>query len=804
MKLVRVILDIKSNALSSPFTYAICNDGNYQNGKFNLLRKEYLDKFSKDSFRKCSYDVEIGCIVIVPFGKQFRSAYVVEILDDSGFSEEINFSKLKPIVFAVTKPLFNKENIKFAKFISKKYMASFASCINLFIPSGISVKTIKNDQKWHVNVKKIAEVEDRFIVKGNNFDSYKPRDNAVKQKLILNVLKNGNIKEQELRNEFGSVTQAVKSLKNAGAIDVLSKRKIRSNFEKFSYSNDSKSDFCLTEGQKIALECINYSIDNSRNDIYVLDGVTGSGKTEVYLQAISNVINQGKNACVLVPEISLTPQTVARFRARLGDQIAVLHSKMSTGERYDQWCRINSGDAKLVIGARSALFSPLQNIGLIVIDEEHESTYKQDNVPRYHARDCAIWLSKQSSCTVILGSATPSLESLNNCKLLDNWKRLVLPERTNKKPLPKIELVDMGQEFKGGSKSLFSHKLAASITQELSCGNKVVLFHNRRGFANYMFCRSCGFTPECPNCSTALTYHQKIKVDGFVNGYPTKVTKEMLVCHHCGHMEQVYVKCPKCNSPYIAKYGAGTQSVEDQLQTLITDLPNSNEINIVRMDADTTRKKFGHQECLEAFAKPGPAVLLGTQMIAKGLDFDDVTLVGAILIDTSLSFPDFRASEKTFNLILQVAGRAGRANLPGKVIIQSYTPETDCIKYAASYNREAFHTTELMKRKLLKFPPYNKLVNIIVSSWDEALVIEESEKIYNKLFDMISCMKNLHIELSKPTACVLSKVRKKYRYHIILKYTTDYDIEFLRDFILKYKKPGNLNILVDVDPASML
>lgn len=459
-----------------------------------------------------------------------------------------------------------------------------------------------------------------------------------------------------------------------------------------------------------------------------MDGVTGSGKTEVYLRAIANVLEKGKNAIVLVPEISLTPQTVSRFYSRFGNNIAVMHSKISVSERANQINKIRNGEVRLVIGARSAIFCPLDNIGLIVIDEEHENSYKQDKTPRYKTIDCAEYLAKQNGAVLVLGSATPSLESIYNCQTKEDWHKIELPQRTNNAHMPKIDIVDMGLEFKSGSKNLFSKLLENSICQELKAGHKVLLFHNRRGFANYMFCRLCGYTPKCPNCSTTLTYHQKLLVDG--------IPKQMLFCHHCGHLEHVPITCPKCNSPYIAKYGAGTQSVEEQLEALIAE----NEIadaRVVRMDGDTTNQALGHQKCLEEFAKPGPAILLGTQMIAKGLDFDDVTLVGVVLIDTNLSLPDFRCAERTFDLILQVAGRAGRASLPGRVIVQTYNPQESSIVYAANYEKHKFIEHELAKRKLMNYPPYSSLVNFIISGAKEENVVEYSKQVQTSLENYI-------------------------------------------------------------------
>ncbi len=372
---------------------------------------------------------------------------------------------------------------------------------------------------------------------------------------------------------------------------------------------------------------------------------------------------------MLVPEISLTPQTVARFRGRFGDTVAVMHSRMSAGERYDQWDFIRSGAARVVVGARSALFTPLANLGLIVIDEEHEGSYKQDSAPRYHARDVAVWMARRAGAAVVLGSATPSIEALHACAKNPSGIRWSLPERANGKPLPEVQVVDMAKEFSGGSRSMFALPLARALAEELAAGRKAVLLLNQRGFAKFLLCRECGFVPECPSCSTSLTYHER---------------GNFLICHHCGYRIPTPPVCPECGSPYLKKFGAGTQRVEAELRVLFDEMPGVGPgVPIVRMDADTTSGKGAHQRLLEEFAAADAAVLLGTQMIAKGLDFEDVTLVGVINADTMLKLPDYRASERTFDLVEQVAGRAGRAELPGRVLVQTYEADAPAIRAAA-------------------------------------------------------------------------------------------------------------------------
>lgn len=383
------------------------------------------------------------------------------------------------------------------------------------------------------------------------------------------------------------------------------------------------------------------------------------------------------------------------------------------------------------------------------------------------------------------------MEALYYCKNKKTWHLISLPERTNGKPLPQIEIVDMGMEFKSGRKNIFSYSLTKNIIKELSDGNKILLFHNRRGFSNYMFCRTCGYTPTCSNCSTTMTYHRNLSID--------KSTQE-LRCHHCGSKEQVPVKCPECGSPYIAKYGAGTQNVEDSLKALLSENDLGN-VPVIRMDADTTKNTGGHRKCLDEFSKSGPAVLLGTQMIAKGLDFDNVTLVGIILVDTNLSLPDFRSSERTFNMILQVAGRAGRGEKPGKVIVQTYTPDSEAIELASIYDKKTFMSIESQKRKLLHFPPFYQLANIVSLSTDEDTASKYSKKIQDLLEENL----NNNVNIMPSTSCVIEKIRNQYRFHVVLKAPLNFNMsKFIETTLKSLKKTTKVKVLIDIDPINLM
>ncbi|WP_165054451.1 primosomal protein N', partial [Adlercreutzia sp. ZJ305] len=547
----------------------------------------------------------------------------------------------------------------------------------------------------------------------------------------------------------------------------------------------------LTAGQASALRAVEDARAAARGEVVLVDGVTGSGKTEVYLQAIEAVLREGRNAIVLVPEISLTPQTVARFRGRFGDAVAVMHSRMSQGERFDQWDFIRSGQARVVVGARSALFTPLADVGLIVIDEEHEGSYKQDSAPRYVARDVAAWMVRRSGGALVLGSATPSIEALHAAATDERWTQVSLPERANGRPLPAVEVIDMAAEFHAGSRSMFSRRLAQALSDELRAGRKAVLLLNQRGFAKFLLCRDCGFVPECPSCSTSLTYHEQ---------------GAKLVCHHCGYAVPAPPACPACKSPYLKKFGAGTQRVEAELRALLDDAPGVGPgVPIIRMDADTTRAKGAHQRLLDQFAGAGAAVLLGTQMIAKGLDFDDVTLVGVINADTQLHLPDYRAGERTFALIEQVAGRAGRAELPGRVLVQTYEASSVAIRAAATYDRALFLRAELPKRRMLGYPPYVRMANVLAWGADEAAVRRVAEELHAELEKLVFNVAGELWQVLPASPCVLSKLRGTYRWHVVVKCPREDDLASVLTRLVRARKADReVNVAVDVDCYDLL
>lgn len=757
MKCVSVILDIPTQALDTPYTYQV-----------------------PDALRETA---QVGCAVAVPFGGRKAIGYIVgtELVPDG-----LDDRKLKPIEQVASEPFFDETGAECAQWLAKHYVAPLSSCIKLFTPPGASPRMVRGKDGWRVEAPQIGEVDDRWVLPGPSFREFEPKKNAVKQIAIMKTLQAGEVRVAELAAEFGAVHAALKALEKQGAVRIEHRRRLRGVDTPAAFEPTPKPS--LTEGQANALRVIDEVAVRGAGEVVLLDGVTGSGKTEVYLQAIERVIERGRTACVLVPEISLTPQTVARFRGRFGDTVAVMHSRMSRGERYDQWGFIRSGEAKVVVGARSALFTPLRNLGIIVIDEEHEGSYKQDQSPRYVSRDVAVRMARRAGAAVVLGSATPSLQALYNCDTDPNWHRCILPERANRRTMPEISVVDMTREFKSGSRSMFSRALTDALHEELAAGRKAVLLLNQRGFAQFVLCRDCGFVPECDSCSTSLTFHER---------------GNMLMCHHCGHREELMVVCPRCGSPYIRKFGAGTQRVEDELAALLRSFGDeASEAVIVRMDADTTSAKGAHQRLLEEFAAADRAVLLGTQMIAKGLDFDDVTVVGVINADTMLKLPDFRAGERTFDLIEQVAGRAGRAELTGRVYVQTYEADAASIRAAATYNRARFLADEMPKRELLGYPPYVRMANILAWGKDDRAVRRVIGELHAELRGQLDADA---VSMTAPTPCVLSRLRGMYRWHVVVKAPLGFDLSAALESFFRTRKPDALvNVAVDIDPDSML
>ena len=534
-----------------------------------------------------------------------------------------------------------------------------------------------------------------------------------------------------------------------------------------------KPEMKLTDEQQRALDSIVRSIEKKEKEAFLLHGITGSGKTEVYMRSIGHLLSGGREAIVLVPEISLTPQLVERFRARFGDLIAVLHSGLTLKQRGIEWARVKSGEAKVVLGTRSAIFAPVKNLGMIVIDEEYETSYKQDKNPRYHVREVADKLAELHQAIVVMGSATPSIETFFQAQA-GKVQKLTLPERIDNRPLPPVDIIDMRED----KKFLLSAKLREELAQTLSRGEQAILFINRRGYFTFVMCRECGFSIECPKCTVSLSYHSEDR---------------KLRCNRCGFSTEAPIICPRCHSSSIKYFGTGTQRIEKEVGDTC---PSA---RILRWDRDTVSKRGSHEVFFSAFAEGKADVLIGTQMVAKGLDVANVTLIGVVSADTALHLPDFRAAEYTFQLLTQVAGRAGRHHLPGKVIIQTYMPEHYAIQSAAKHDYEGFYKQELEKRKELEYPPFSKIISLLVSGEDEGKV----KKVIQDIVDFLR--KRISQGILGPAPAVIPKLRGNFRYHILMKGNA---IREMRNAICEVMEkivvPTEIRVAIDVDPMGMV
>ena len=558
----------------------------------------------------------------------------------------------------------------------------------------------------------------------------------------------------------------VKELINKGIIKEEKEEIYRLNID-----NQVKPIIILNEYQKDALN----KIKNSNKDVILLHGITGSGKTEIYMHLIKEQLDRGKTAIVLVPEISLTPQMISRFTKHFSSNIAVLHSGLSDSEKYDEYRKIKRKEVSIVIGARSAIFAPLTNIGIIIIDEEQSSSYKQESNPKYNAIDVAIKRSKYHNCKVILGSATPTIETYARADK-GYYELVTLNKRANNAKLPNIEIIDMKYEIKKGNR-IFSDKLINEIKETLKKGEQIILFLNKRGYSSYQMCSNCGEVVKCPNCDITLTYHK---------------ISNMNRCHYCGHAQNVSDICPNCKSKALKKFGLGTQQVEEELNNLFN-------VRVIRMDIDTTSKKGAHAKIINSFMNHEYDILIGTQMIAKGLDFPLVTLVGVINADTLLNIPDFRSNEHTYHMLSQVSGRAGRSLKEGKVIIQTYNPDNYAIKYAKYHNYVGFYEEEMKIRKTLKYPPYFFLALLKIGSKSYEQAKKESIKICNYM----KTNKTTDIIVLGPSVSAISKINNIYYFQIIIKYRNKENISRILKEIISLEDNSKINLNIDINPISI-
>ena len=716
--------------------------------------------------------VFIGSKVLVPFGrfKTLEEAHVVGIKQSSEF-------EIKDIAKVET-GLTDKQ-IELANWMAKRYFCNVSECIKLMQTPGTRTKNVNNRiQDKKINVVYLKKDFDEI-----SFDIESGKIKSDKQIRILNFVKDN---EGCTIPEIEAFTDCSRAI-----VNTLIKNEylelVEKNIERNPLSSkniDSTQNLKLTDEQEKAFNKVAETIDNNKYEQFLLYGVTGSGKTEVYLQLIDKAIKENKSAIVLVPEISLTPQMLDRFISRFGkEKIAVLHSKLSIGERHDEWKRIKDGKAKIVIGARSAIFAPVQNLGIIIIDEEHDSSYKSEASPKYNAKEVAKKIAKEAKIPLLLGSATPDLTTFYNAKECNKITLLELTKRANNSNLPKVEIVDLKQELANGNRSMLSHDLYQAIEQNLKDKLQTILFLNRRGYSTFIMCRNCGYTVKCKNCNISMTYHS----------YENK-----LKCHYCGYEEKLVKTCPECGSDKIRYFGTGTQKLEQEIHKQFP------QAKTIRMDVDTVTKKNSHEEILNKFKNGEADILIGTQMVVKGHHFPKVTLVGVIAADSSLNIDDYRATERTFQILTQVAGRAGRENLPGKVIIQSYNPENFSIQNAQKQNYEEFYETEIALRKQLKYPPFCDIIIIGFNSINE----EEIKKVSNLAYEIATKnLDNEEFKIFKPMPSPIDKIQNKFRWRIIIKGNMNEKANETLNELLKtlYAKDyKNTKITIDVNPNNMV
>jgi primosomal protein N' (replication factor Y) len=768
-----------------------------------------------------------GMRVVVPFGPRKIQGFVISIQPSS------EFEKLRDIIAPMDiVPVLNEELLQLGDWLSEETLCYRISAYQVMLPAALKAKyekkirvtidvnllpqvlqkvfeksqmvpfdTIEKDA-WRVLHKEIAnghvefiyEVKERVNKKKRKYimpyvnekelsDSLKLLSiQATKQREIIEFFL-GNpapVPLQHLMNLLNTSSSAIKGLVKKGMLREEEVEVYRDPYENRVFERTQALP--LTPEQAIAITPVLQTIEENLHQVFLLYGVTGSGKTEVYLQSIQRVLEKGKEAIVLVPEISLTPQMVKRFKGRFGDEVAVMHSGLSTGEKYDEWRKIQRKEVKVVVGARSAIFAPFENLGIIIIDEEHETSYKQEENPRYHARDVAIQRAKKYACPVVLGSATPALESFARAKK-GVYELLTLPSRMNSGPMPHVEVVDMREELREGNRSMFSRVLMEKLKDRLEKQEQTVLFLNKRGHSSFVMCRDCGYVVNCPDCDISLTYHR---------------FSERMKCHYCGYESLVPTQCPECQSEYIRYFGTGTQKIEEELGKVLP------EARVIRMDVDTTSKKGAHEKLLTDFGEGKADILLGTQMIAKGLDFPKITLVGVLSADTMLHIPDFRSSEKTFQLLTQVSGRAGRHELTGEVIVQTYTPEHYSIQFAAQQDYDLYYEREMQIRKLHHYPPFYFISLITVSHENLMKVVSVTEKITGYIRNSLSP----EAIVLGPVASPIPRIKNRYRYQCLIKYKREPQLgRAIKTVLDQYQHESTttgLTISTDVNPYILM
>lgn len=679
------------------------------------------------------YDLQPGYRVIVPFGKNEIEGYIIGISETTDCPKD----KIKKIIKPIDNlPVIGKEFLELMEFMRRKYHLRIVDVLRLFIPAQMRGDRVKELTRKYASVN-----EEYLLLPVDNF--IKPT--AIAQREIyqyLTEVKSASL--TELNENFSA--SALRNLVARGIVSLTDKQLRRVPYSQTE--DDIKTDFVLSEDQNNAFE----TICNSDFNKFLLHGVTGSGKTEVYIRCISQVIKQGKTAIMLVPEISLTPQILRTFRTRFGDKVALLHSGLSVGERFDEWQRLLTGGAVIAVGARSAIFAPLKNIGIIIIDEEHDSSYNSESNPRYFTSEVAEFRQSYNDCKIVYGSATPSIESFYRTEI-GELQLIKMPKRVKSRPLPDIEVVNMCEELYQGNNGVFSEKLQDELFKCIKAGNQAIIFINRRGYSSFVMCKKCGYVAKCEACDVSLVYHKD---------------EDVLKCHYCNNRYSMLDVCPNCGSEHIRQGYVGTQKVAETLQEMF---PNE---KVLRMDNDTTRGKDSHLKILSEFASGKAKILVGTQMVAKGHDFPNVTLVGIVDADMSLHFADFRSAERTYQLITQVAGRAGRDDKVGKVVLQTYSPHHYVYKFALTNDYMGFYKKELNLREVTKYPPFSKLVRILVQSEDELKAQQNLKKIYDVINEFAVAHPDNFAFLSAMKS-PMKKIQLKYRVQILMRIVKNED-----------------------------
>ena len=707
----------------------------------------------------CFDDAKVGTKVLVPFGKRSLEGYIIDLKDTT----DVPLGKLKPITKILgNEPILTQEMLMLANFMVKKYNLKFVDTLKLFLPA-----IMRNNKVKEVMIRKLSLSSDYKTKLGLIKKSAKNQ-----QSIVAFLEQNTQENSAVLCSNFGN--SSVSKLLELGILQESFVQKSR----RPSVAKLQTTKHTLTNLQQSAVS----QILSGQNQTFLLHGVTGSGKTEVYMNVIESVLKQGKNAIMLVPEISLTPQVMQNFVAKFGDNVAIIHSGLSVGERYDEWQRIKQNRAKIVIGARSAIFAPIQNIGVIIIDEEHDSSYFSESNPRYFTHDVAKFRANYNNCNLVLGSATPSIEDYYKASN-GEYTLIEMPVRVNSKPMPNIKIVDMQSEIRNGNSGMFSYALMSKLSEKIEKGEQSILFLNRRGYNSFVMCRDCGYTAKCEDCDVSLVYHKE---------------DNELKCHYCGRRYHMLSECPECHSKYI-RYGAiGTQKVVDEIHNLF---PN---VKVFRMDNDTTKTKNSHEQILSEFAQTKPSILVGTQMIAKGHDFPLVTLVGIIDADVSLHFSDYRANERTFSLITQVAGRAGRSERQGEVILQTYCPRHYVYRYASEYNYKKFYDREINLRSVTNFPPFAVVVRVLVTSEQENIAVDTTKSLFEKIRNIKQSNSQDFIYIGAMKSPV-KRIERKYRYQILcrLKPKSADDVMNKIFDIVNQEKDSKVNIFVELNPQNL-